>query len=97
MKLSVSIKRRTLSSLYLKKESFSVNVYQRLFLLIKPKTVDTRAKEIVAKDGGDLEKTKKKLRKSTPVLIESNTSERIYLKLFKDIPQADLEMLFSKY
>jgi hypothetical protein len=87
-------KKRTLKSLYLKKESFSVKVYQRLFLLIKPKTVDTRAKEIVAKDGGDFEKIKKKLRKSTPVLIESETNERIYLKLFKDIPQADLEMLF---
>jgi len=87
-------KRRSLKSLYLKKETLHVKIYRRLFLLIKPKTVDTRAREIVAKDGGDIEKVKKRLRKTTPVLIENNTDERIYLKLFKDIPQADLEMLF---
>jgi hypothetical protein len=86
--------RRTLRSLYVKKEKFTVNVYRRLFLLIKPKTLQTRAEEIVQKEGGDIEKIKKKLRKSTPVLIEGTTHERIYLKLFKDIPQADLEMLF---
>ena len=86
--------RRTLKSLYLKKETLHVNVYQRLFLLIKPKTLNTRASEIVDKEGGDFEKIKKKLRKTTPVLIEGDESERIYLKLFKDIPQADLEMLF---
>jgi len=86
--------RRTMKSLYLKKETLHVNVYQRLFLLIKPKTLDTRAQEIVAKEGGDFEKIKKKLRRTTPVLIEGDSSERIYLKLFKDIPQADLEMLF---
>jgi len=86
--------RRTLQSLYLKKERFSVKVYRRLFLLIKPKTLQTRAEEILQKEGGDSEKIKKRLRKSTPVLIEGKTNERIYLKLFKDIPQADLEMLF---
>jgi hypothetical protein len=86
--------RRTMKSLYLKKETLHVNVYQRLFLLIKPKTLHTRAQEIFAKEGGDLEKIKKKLRKTTPVLVEGDSSERIYLKLFKDIPQADLEMLF---
>lgn len=86
--------RRTLRSLYLNKERFSVKVYRRLFLLIKPKTVQKRAEEILQKEGGDIEKIKKRLRKSTPVLIENSTNERIYLKLFKDIPQADLEMLF---
>ena len=86
--------RRTLRSLYLKKESFRVKIYRRLFLLIKPKTVEARAKEILTKEGGDFQKIIKKLRKTTPVLIENNESERIYIKLFKDIPQADLEMLF---
>jgi len=85
---------RTLRSLYLNKERFSVKIYRRLFLLIKPKTVQKRAEEILQKEGGDIEKIKKRLRKSTPVLIENSTNERIYLKLFKDIPQADLEMLF---
>ncbi len=86
--------RRTLKSLYLKKETSHVKIYRRLFLLIKPKTLETRAKEIVSQEGGDFQKTVKKLRRTTPVLLENSENERIYIKLFKDIPQADLEMLF---
>ncbi len=87
-------KRRTLSSLYLKKETLHVRIYRRLFLLIKPKTLDARAKEIMAQEGGDFDKIRKKLSKTTPVLVDSQRCERIYFKLFKDIPQADLNMLF---
>jgi len=54
-------KRRTLKSLYLKKEEVETKIYRRLFLLFKQN-------------------------------IEGK--EQIYLKLFKDIPQSDLEMLF---
>jgi len=53
--------RRTLKSLYLKKELLETKIYRRLFLLFK-QTIDGK--------------------------------EQIYLKLFKDIPQSDLEMLF---
>ena len=53
--------RRTLKSLYLKKEEIETKIYRRLFLLFK-QNIDGK--------------------------------EQIYLKLFKDIPQSDLEMLF---
>ena len=54
-------KRRTIKTLFLKKELIETLVYRRLFLLFKQK-IDEK--------------------------------EYIYLKLFKDIPQSDLEMLF---
>jgi hypothetical protein len=53
--------RRTIKSLYIKKELIETKIYRRLFLLFKQR-------------------------------IEGK--ELIYLKLFKDIPQSDLEMLF---
>lgn len=86
--------RRRWQSLYLKKESTRVDIYRRLFLLLKPKTVQERAKEMVAKEGGDPEKMIKKLRKRNPMLADGTADQRIYIKLFKDIPHADLEMLF---
>ena len=87
-------KRRTLSTLYLKKEEVRIDVYRRLFILLKPKSLDQRAREISQKEGEAFEKVKKRLKKESIVLTNSSKGECIYLKLFKDIPHADLEMLF---
>ncbi len=81
-------------SLYLKKERIRVDVYRRLFLLLKPKRLEERAKEIARHQGRDVERVKRTLCKHNVVLLEEEPRERIYMKLFKDIPHADLEMLF---
>ena len=86
--------RRTLSTLYLKKEKMRIDVYRRLFILLKPKTLDQRAREISQKEGREFEKVKRRLKKESIVFSGAHGNERIYLKLFKDIPHADLEMLF---
>lgn len=86
--------KRQWRSLYLKKERIRINIYRRLFLILKPKTLMKRAEEIAARDGKELEKVAKKLRKGNKVLVEGEKSERIFIKLFKDIPHPDLEMLF---
>ena len=86
--------KRQWKTLFLKKEKLRINIYRRLFILIKPKTLDQRAGEISEKEGVPLEKVKKRLRKSNQLLIDGPKSERIFIKLFKDIPHADLEMLF---
>ncbi len=80
--------------LYLSKKSISEPVYRRLFMLIKPKLLDTRAKEIADRDGKDIEKVKSKLTKQKPLLITDKNNKNIYIKLFKNIPHMDLEMLF---
>ena len=86
--------KRDWKSFYLKKEQVRVNIYRRLFLLLKPKTLTQRAQEIATRDGQELEKVIKKLRKDNKVLIDGEKNERIFIKLFKDIPHPDLEMLF---
>lgn len=86
--------KRRWQTLFLRKESIRVNIYRRLFLLLKPKTLMQRAGEIAREDGKDLEKVIRQLRRENRILIESEKSERIFIKLFKDIPHPDLEMLF---
>ncbi|RUM63253.1 MAG: hypothetical protein DSZ03_05480 [Sulfurimonas sp.] len=81
-------------SLYLKKERIRVDVYRRLFLLLKPKQLEDRAREIASREGRRIESVRASLRKNNVVLLEEERQERIYMKLFKDIPHADLEMLF---
>lgn len=85
---------RRWQSFYLKKEPIRIDIYRRLFLLIKPKPLEKRAEEIAAEKGITIEKAKKRLKRNNPLLANAAENEHIYIKLFKDIPHADLEMLF---
>ncbi len=86
--------RRTWRSLYWKQERIRVDVYRRLFILLKPKRLQQRAQEIAVRDGRSVKQVAKQLQKKNHVLLDDASHERIYMKLFKDIPHADLEMLF---
>jgi hypothetical protein len=85
--------KRTWTSLFLKKKKIEIPIYQRLFLMFKFKTEDQRVKELVA--SGETEKRARKLvKKSRKNLPEEFSEENILLKLFKNLPRTDLEMLF---
>jgi len=80
--------------LYLKYKTITQQIYRRLFIIIKPKHIDDRAKEIALKEGKDIEKVKQKLKRQNHLLSTDRANRNIYIKIFKDIPQIDLEMLF---
>jgi hypothetical protein len=86
--------RRTRKSLYLKKEEFELPIYQRLFILFKLKPVEQRIREIMAKKGCERRQAEKIVTKLRSMLPQQVQSDYVYLKLFKNIPQADLEMIF---
>ena len=82
-----------LERIVFRKPSVTLEIYQRLFILLKLKPIETRIREIMMQEQIDAkraEKIVKRLRKSMP---KSVTGDFIYLKLFKFIPRADLEML----
>jgi hypothetical protein len=79
---------------FMRKEEFDVPIFQRLFLLFKLKPFEQRVTEFMASQNlsrEDAEKRVKKLRSSLPPGI---SDKNIYLKLFKNIPRTDLEMVF---
>ena len=80
--------------LYMKKKVISEPIYRRLFLIIKPKLLKDRASEIAKESGKDIEVVIKKLKRQNPLLSEDNSNNNVYIKLFKNIPQMDLQMLF---
>ncbi len=86
--------KRTANSLFLRKETVEIPVFQRLFLLLKLKPESIRIQEIMQQQSVTEEKARKLLRKYRDMLPERISSEHIYLKIFKQIPQIDLEMLF---
>ncbi|MFA5952822.1 MAG: TMEM143 family protein [Hyphomicrobium sp.] len=79
---------------FMRKEEFDVPIFQRLFLLFKLKPFETRVFEVMKErrvQRGEAERIVKKLRAMLPSAInESN----IYIKLFKNIPRSDIEMVF---
>ncbi|MEL6299053.1 MAG: TMEM143 family protein [Pseudomonadota bacterium] len=84
---------RTLRRFYRKSE-IKVPVYQRLFILFKLKPDAVRIEEIMRqKKIGRKQATKfvKKLRSRMP---EGVRTDNIYMKMFRDMPRADIEMIF---
>ncbi|WP_170937359.1 MULTISPECIES: TMEM143 family protein [Rhodomicrobium] len=86
--------KRDLKRLFLKNMVYDVPTYERLFLAIKFKSEDIRIPEIMKDDGIDEKKARKKLRKMRRMLPPFLSTDHIYIKIFKDIPRYDVEMLF---
>lgn len=79
---------------FYRKEEFDVPIYQRLCLVFKLKPFNVRVSEVMAErkiDHAAAEKIVKKLRASLP---EAVSDQNIYMKLFKNIPRTDIEMVF---
>jgi len=86
--------RRCRRKLYLYKEEFDFPVYQRFFILFKLKQDAARIEELMQKEGLGRRAAARQLRKLRSRLPASVVPDNIYLKLFKNIPRDDLEMLF---
>ena len=85
--------RRRWHRFYLKEE-FDIPIFQRLFLLFKLKPFEVRVREIMQSDKlnrREAEKVVKRQRASMPPEVDE---DNIYMKLFKNIPRSDLEMVF---
>jgi hypothetical protein len=85
--------RRRWHRFYLK-ENFDIPIFQRLFLLFKLKPFDVRVREVMQTQklsSKEAEKVVKRARASMPPVVKD---DNIYMKLFKNIPRNDLEMVF---
>jgi Protein of unknown function (DUF3754) len=77
-----------------RKEEFEVPIYQRLCIAFKLKPIEVRITEVMdAKKCSrkDAEKFVAKLRAHLPAEVKEGL---IYMKLFKNIPRTDIEMVF---
>lgn len=79
---------------FMKREEFDVPIFQRLCILFKLKPFDVRVEELMREKGLDREAAEKKVKKNRAALPGGLKDSNIYLKLFKNIPRTDLEMIF---
>ncbi len=86
-------RRRDWRRLWLRQETVEVPVYARLLLCVMFKSAERRAAELQA--AGLAEgKALRRVRRARRQLPASLDTDRVYLRLFKDIPHPDLETLF---
>jgi hypothetical protein len=86
-------RRRTLRKFF-RRQEFEVPIYRRLFVLFKLKPFEQRVEEVMRElklGRGEAEKHVRKLRSLIPGEVRDDS---IYMKLFKNMPRADLEMIF---
>jgi hypothetical protein len=86
--------KRDIMRLYLKKASYSVSTYNRLFMALKFKPEEQRIAEIMAASSISEKAARKKVKKARRALPKGASMEHVYLKIFKNIPRYDVEMLF---
>jgi hypothetical protein len=85
---------RRLFRKFFRKEEFDVPIFQRLFILFKLKPVEQRIEEVMRARKVDRKKATKIVKKLRALVPEGVTHDNIYLKLFKNMPRADCEMIF---
>lgn len=85
--------KRDWKSGYLKMRHFRVPTYERLFLALTLKPAEQRVAEIMARDGLTREAAERRFRKQRRAMPDWVKSDHVYLKMFKDIPQIDIDML----
>jgi hypothetical protein len=80
--------------LYLRKDRLDVPIFERLFLLLKLKPAEIRIAEIMASTQVDRAYAAREVAKARAHFPTGVSSDYIYVKMFKRIPQVDIEMLF---
>jgi hypothetical protein len=79
---------------FLRKEEFDVPIFQRLFLMFKLKSFEARVEEVMREMRLSRDAAEKWVTKRFQHLPPGISDRNIYLKLFKNIPRTDIEMVF---
>lgn len=87
-------RRRDLRKVYLGWKEVKVPVFQRLFILFKLKPFDKRVQEVMQEQKVDRKEAERIVRRLRGMLPPSLNEDCVYMKLFKNMPRSDVEMIF---
>ncbi len=85
--------RRTFRKFF-RKEEFDVPIFQRLFILFKLKSEERRVEEFMRTRRITRKQAEKAIHARTRHIPDGVNRDQIYMKLFKNLPRADVEMIF---
>ena len=87
------IKAKSWKTLWLFERDVEVDAYRRLFLALKLKPREVRVAELMKKGMGRW-KAERTVRRARNELLENVSEHTLHLKVFRRIPQGELEILF---
>ncbi|MGF1650663.1 MAG: TMEM143 family protein [Hyphomicrobiaceae bacterium] len=79
---------------FFRKIEYDVPIYQRLFILFKLKPEAQRIEEVMRSKKMSRKLATSYVRKARARFAAGVSDDNIYMKLFRDMPRADLEMIF---
>jgi hypothetical protein len=91
---TITERRRDPLKAYVGWKEEKVPVFQRLFLLFKLKPYEERVREVMQEQQIDRKEAEKIVRRMRGLLPSMVSSDYVYLKLFKNMPRSDVEMIF---
>jgi hypothetical protein len=91
---TISEYRRDVKRAYMRWKEVRIPVFQRLCLLFKLKPFDVRVREVMQEGKIDRKEAEKIVRQLRGLLPATVTSDYVYIKLFKNMPRSDVEMIF---
>ena len=80
--------------LYLVRASVRVTSFRRLFLFLKLKPAERRVAELMERHGWSERRARRAVERRRRFLPRGTSSDFIYVKLFKTIPEYDVQILF---
>jgi hypothetical protein len=86
--------RRDIRKAYMGWRAVKVPVFQRLFILFKLKPFEQRVQEVMQERKIDHEAAASIVRRLRKLLPDTVTSDFVYMKMFKNMPRSDVEMIF---
>jgi Protein of unknown function (DUF3754) len=91
---TITERRRDFRKAYMGWREKKVPVFQRLFILFKLKPFEQRVQEVMREKKIDHEAAASIVRKLRRLLPDTVSSDYVYMKLFKNMPRSDVEMIF---
>ncbi len=87
-------RKRDARKAYLGWRDVKVPVFQRLFILFKLKPFEARVAEVMKEGKINRKAAERVVRRLRSLLPEEVSSDFVYMKLFKNMPRSDVEMIF---
>jgi len=87
-------RRRDVKRAYMRWREVKIPVFQRMLLLFKLKPFDIRVAEVMRERKIDRKEAERVVRQLRGLLPATVSSDYVYIKLFKNMPRSDVEMIF---
>ena len=85
--------RRVFSSFF-RKEEYKVPIYRRILVLFKLKSFDHHVADLAKAERISPAEAEKRVRRARENIPSQIKPDNIYVKIFKDMPKSDVEMVF---